>query len=539
MKDIFTTIDSTIAKYCCENGDGKKGLALYKELINKSEGEEKDAAISNFIKYSFEVAFKKATNNEWIEALELYEDVMRNYEFPITVYKNVGLCMKALKNPQAAVDFLKIYEEKSPDKGEAYEYLGEIVYTEFNDFTTSIEYYEKALECGRKTFSTYSMLGHLYSTYYRDQFKDKQIDFLRKAYALEPTNRIAVKNLAYVLGKFHMTEEADKYYEELLKLNPSHSDLHSYGAYLVRHERFTEGFSYLRHRFQKEDLKGFKFPDVFFDSKHCWNPEMSIKGKDVVLYAEQGFGDTIMFSRYIPLIKEQAKSVAVIAQDGLIDLFRDSKFGVSIRRELELENIQYDIIIPMMDLPLVCNTQSDTIPFAEGYLNVPKSKVRAYKDAYIGDNKTFKIGVAYEGSASSAETQRDIPLSQYYQLMQLPNVTVYCFQVDDMNKQMDQVPEGLNYVKLGSTFKNWEDTACAMKCMDLMITTDNGVMNLAGALGVKTFGLFNSITEWRWFKTEGEDIAWYKSIKPFKCPSHNLWDVPMAHVMEEVKKLVK
>ena len=73
--------------------------------------------------------------------------------------------------------------------------------------------------------------------------------------------------------------------------------------------------------------------------------------------------------------------------------------------------------------------------------------------------------------------------------------------------------------------------------MDLIITSDNGVMNLAGALGKKTFGIFNSITEWRWFKTDGDDIAWYKSIKPFKCLKDQEWQVPMDKAITEVEKL--
>ena len=102
---------------------------------------------------------------------------------------------------------------------------------------------------------------------------------------------------------------------------------------------------------------------------------------------------------------------------------------------------------------------------------------------------------------------------------------------------MDRIPADVNLIRLGGTFKNWQDTACAMNCMDLMITTDNGVMNLAGALGVKTFGLFNTITEWRWFKTKGDDIAWYKSIKPFQCPTSKAWDIPMKDVLKEVEKI--
>ena len=138
---------------------------------------------------------------------------------------------------------------------------------------------------------------------------------------------------------------------------------------------------------------------------------------------------------------------------------------------------------------------------------------------------------------ASKETDRDIPLEFLYPLMQMPEVEVYSFQVDDLSRQMDRIPNDCNMIRLGKTFTNWEDTACAMNCMDLMVTTDNGVMNLAGALGVKTFGLFNTIVEWRWFKTQGEDIAWYKSIKPFQCPTSKAWDIPVNEVIKEIEKI--
>ena len=190
-----------------------------------------------------------------------------------------------------------------------------------------------------------------------------------------------------------------------------------------------------------------------------------------------------------------------------------------------------------MDLPIVCETTPRTIPLAEGYLKVPKTKINAYKKKYINDNDKLKIGIAYEGTMASKETDRDIPLEFLYALMRMLEVEISSFQVDDISHQMDRVPEDCQLIRLGGTFKNWEDTACAMNCMDLMVTTDNGVMNRAGALGIKTFALFNTITEWRWFKTTGNDIAWYKSIKPFQCPTSKAWDVPVKQVIEEIEKM--
>ena len=170
-------------------------------------------------------------------------------------------------------------------------------------------------------------------------------------------------------------------------------------------------------------------------------------------------------------------------------------------------------------------------------MKVSKEKIKEYKKKHIDDNGRLRIGIAYEGTLASKETDRDIPLHFMYPLMRMPEVDVYSFQVEDLTRQMDRVPDDANLIRLGATFKNWEDTAAAMKNMDLMVTTDNGVMNLAGALGVKTFGLFNTITEWRWFKTTGNDIAWYKSIKPFQCPTSKDWGTPMKQVIEEVEKM--
>ena len=482
-------------------------------------------------------AQKMSLDKKYIEAIEQYRDIMKYSGFPINVYKNIGLCMKSIGNADLAIKFLKRFEEISPDKEDVYVYLADLTYTDIKDNKKAIEYYEKALEKNKNNFSIYNMLGHLYSTCYQDKFKEKQIDYLQKAFELAPNNRIVVKNLAYVYGKFDETQKADEFYSKLMYLNPTHSDLHAYGAYLVRHKRFSEGFKFLQHRFQKEDLKNVSFPPLFSAKKKKWNMKVNIKDKHILVHFDQGFGDSIMFVRFLDELKKCCKEVSLVVQKQLVDLFNDSKLNVNIYTEDEISKINYDYWIPMMDLPIVCNTTPDSIPKAGGYLKVPKTKINAYKKAHINENEKIKIGIAYEGTLASKETDRDIPLSFLYPLMRLPDVEVYSFQVDDLTRQMDMVPDDVQLIRLGRTFKNWEDTACAMNCMDLMVTTDNGVMNLAGALGIKTFGIFNRIVEWRWFKTQGEDIGWYKSIKPFQCPTSGAWEIPVGQIKEEIDKI--
>ncbi len=537
-KELISSLDMALADYYCSKKNFEKGLALYKEIIPQLFDKERNTAVNRYINHSLSYGQSLMQEQKWIEAVEVYRDLMKHSGYPVNVYKNIGLCMKSLGNADLAIKFLKQFEEISPDKEDVYIYLADITYSEIKDNIKAIDYYEKALEKNPNNYSIYNMLGHLYSTCHQDKFKEKQIDYFTKAYNLAPNNRIVVKNLAYVLGKFDEVQKADEFYAKLMYLNPTHSDLHSYGAYLVKHKRFSEGFKFLQHRFQKEDLKNIAFPQLFVNNKKKrWNMKHNIADKHILIHFEQGFGDTIMFARFIDEMKMRCAKVSLVVQNGLVSLFEGSKLGVDIYKETDISKIDFDYYIPMMDLPIVCETTPENIPKSEGYLKVTKTKINAYRKKYINDNDKLKIGIAFEGTAASKETDRDIPLEFMYPLMRMPEVEVYSFQVDDLTRQMDRIPADAQLIRLGKTFKNWEDTACAMNCMDLMVTTDNGVMNLAGALGVKTFGLFNTITEWRWFKTQGDDIAWYKSIKPFQCPTSKAWDIPMAEVVKEVQKM--
>ncbi len=537
-RDLISSMDVAMAEYYCKNNNYDRGLEIYREAISSITDEaERNCVINQYINQAINYAQKLNLDKKYIEAIEQYRNIMKYSGFPINIYKNIGLCMKSIGNADLAIKFLKRFEEISPDKEDVYVYLADLTYTDIKDNRKAIEYYEKALEKNPNNFSIYNMLGHLYSTCYQDKYKDKQIEYLTKAYELAPNNRIVVKNLAYVLGKFDEVQKADEFYAKLMYLSPTHSDLHAYGAYLVRHQRFAEGFKFLQHRFQKEDLNNVAFPQLLTTKKKKWNIKFDIKDKRILVHFEQGFGDSIMFVRFIDELKKMCKEVSLVVQRQLVDLFKDSKLGVEIYTEEQIPSINYDYWIPMMDLPIVCETKPSTIPKAGGYLKVPKAKINAYKKQYINDNDKIKIGICYEGTLASKETDRDIPLSYLYPLMRLPDVEVYSFQVDDLTNQMDRVPPDANLIRLGRTFKNWEDTACAMNCMDFMVSTDNGVMNLAGALGIKTFGLFNRIVEWRWFKVEGEDIAWYKSIKPFQCPTSGEWETPVSKVMEEIDKI--
>ena len=111
--------------------------------------------------------------------------------------------------------------------------------------------------------------------------------------------------------------------------------------------------------------------------------KVNTEDKHILVHFEQGFGDTIMFARFLNELKSKCKKVSLVVQNGLVSLFKSSKLGVDIYTEAEIEKLNYDYYLPMMDLPIICETRPNSIPGAEGYLSVTKSKINAYKKEHI------------------------------------------------------------------------------------------------------------------------------------------------------------
>ncbi len=532
--DLIFDIDVALAEEYCKNKEFEKGFEIYERLVRKAFG---DIELKNrYMRQMKTYADTLLKEKKYAKALEQYKKLLRQNVTDPYIFKNAAVCLNEMGQPIRALRFFEKYEENAYDKEEVYKYLADIYYENIKDYEKAIDYYEKMIEKYGDNAHIYNMLGHLYSTYYQDKYMDKQIYYLKKAAELEPNNRIIIKNIAYVLGKFRQFEEADKYYARLQQLNPSHSDLHSYGGYLVSKRDFENGFRFLMHRFSKEDLQEGAFPLIFLNKKVRWNEKMDLSGKHVILHFEQGFGDSIMFIRYLDEIKKMSGKVSIVIQRPLLELFAGSDLGCDIYPDDIPMGLKYDVIIPMMDLPLVCHSTPETIPHPEGYLKVDQKYIDEFREQYIHKNDKFKIGVAYEGSIMGKETDRDIPFKFMYPLMELPGVEIYSFQVSDPSNQMDRVPTNLQFIRLGDKLKNFRDTAAGLKCMDMFISSDNGVMNLAGSLGIPSICLFNTISEWRWIDTQGDDVVWYKSVKPLQCPTSRAWDIPVRQAIEIVEK---
>lgn len=487
------------------------------------------------------------------EFVKLHKKDKKNVEY----VKSIAVSLVKLKAYSIVKDnFLETLEKHKNNDPEILNIIGAVYFGIPEHFADAIPYYEKLLKIRPDNADVNYRLAFLYERVYQDQKLDVQIKYAEAALK----NAVDKNVVRILLGKlYYRNGQKDKCVEVLkenLKKDPSPDDIIAYSRYLMKEGHIAEGYGLYRCRFETGNVA---YPDALTDDKR-WDGKKDLKNSTVIVHYEQGFGDTVMFCRYLPDIAKKAKKVIFVVQKNMIPILKSSGYenyceilsheaDVNLKIDLGQSNrsvmysggsgmakIPHDYHIPLMDTPYLFDESPDKMTHAGGYLTVDKDKVEEYRKKNIKKNKKLKIGLAYHGTKDSILTYRDISVKKFLPLLKMEELEFYSFQSDEYAKELEELDPSIKIYDLGQKFKDFEDTACALSCMDLLISTDNVVMNLAGAMGLKAYGLFNVISESRWYKTEGDDIGWYKSVKPFRAKTFNDWDC----LIEEVRKqLVK
>lgn len=530
-KQLLNAIDLGIAEGFCRNGDIEDGMTLYRQIEQASNVK---IITPEFIDKIRNLAEELFSCQKFTNALIQYKRLLGLCELSAKECLNTAICLIELGQNEAAIEFLSKYDELEKDKILAYGNLSEIFGLRLKMYVQAISYLEKYIGLNQQNALAYNTLGHFYSAHYNYDFLDKQLDCFLKANKLQPNNQMYIRNVIFVYEKIGDVKNAEKYYKKLLKLNPTHLDYYYYGCFLIQQGNFIEGYKYFEHRFYTTE-SAFEYPKWLDEGKRLQGCE-NLSDKTVLIFHDSGYGDTIMYARFIEQLKQRVGKIIFFVPEKLLELFKSSGIDVEMHHMTDdLSELEYDFNAALMDLPKLLATTVDSIPNPQGYLSVSQEKVEAHKKEYLKNSGKIKIGISYCSNPLFKNlTSRDIPLDAFYPLARCKNVEVYSLQVSDPASQIINLPQDVKITDLAPTLKDFEDTAAAMMNMDLIITTDNVILNLAGSLGVKTIGLFNRTHDFRWFKLDGEDVGWYKSVKPYKCEKLNGWHELINQVINDL-----
>ncbi len=331
--------------------------------------------------------------------------------------------------------------------------------------------------------------------------------------------RVALATCYQALG---LVEESLSACNSVLAEVPEHAEAHwNKSLLLLLKGDYPQGWREYEWRWKKRNftspLKKFTQPS--------WHGD-SVAGKTILIHAEQGFGDTLQFCRYLPLVANLGAGVIFECHPPLVRLMEclaENTDVVAMGQQLPL----FDMHVPLLSLPKIFGTVVETIPASVPYLAPPLDCLLSWR-GLVPDESRHKVGLCWAGK-SYPDPRRSCPVEQLSPLAGIDNISWYSLQVG----WEDALPFVMNDIT--GNIRDFADTAALISRLDLVITIDTAVAHLAGALGKPTWLLLPSAPDWRWMR-ERNDSPWYPSMRLFRQSVTAGWEECIAEVVSALRQ---
>ena len=404
--------------------------------------------------------------------------------------------------------------ELRPDHHQAHNNLGATL-GELNRFEEAIAHFRRAVELRPDYVEAHSNLGNALKIAGLAAEAETEC---RRAIALGPGFAPAHLNLGLALQDLGRLDDALASLREAAaggrdypKATASEGILH-----LLRGD-FAAGWEKYEARWRIGDLPPRDF------TQPQWRGE-PLAGKTILLHAEQGFGDTIQFLRYVPKVVARDGNVILEVQKPLMPLAARIPGVTVMARGAPLP--QFDVQCPLLSLPLAFGTTLDTIPAETPYLDVDDERLEHWRRRLGGG---FKIGFAWAGAAVHRnDRNRSIPLERIAPLLAIDGPRWFSLQVGPHAADLADRKSG-RVIDLASELVDFGETAAAIAALDLVVTADTAIAHLAGALGKPVWILLPFAPDWRWLVGRS-DSPWYPSARLFRQPRAGDWETVVAAV---------
>ena len=472
-----------------QEGKLEEAECAYREALEKGEG---NAEIYNL--YSV----LKLQLNDIDTALEYAKKAV---QIDPQAYYYETLCQGYIRNK----DYYKIAEleeliNKSFPQHFPLIFNLALAFKNLNENRKAVEYYEKALEIDSDSYQAWFNLAHLYSVEAETQ---KAVDALKKCLEIRP-------------------DDIDTEYFLSLAL--------------MRTKDYNNGLRYFERRLCRETavaVQNKTYPNkARFDN--IWKGE-DISDKTLYVYYEAGFGDTIMFSRYLQLASRRCFRLIFMPHKQLAPLFLANdqlEIDEIVDKYLPETDIDFDVHAPLLSLPYIMGLKDDRVFFrTSGYLQADESKCWAFREKYF-NNIEYKIGIKWQGN-TYYDQDRVIPTEAFIPLTKTKNTQFYSFQTFEGSEEVSKLE---NVIDIGKNLTDFSQTAAALNNLDLVICNDTSLAHLAGAMGIPCWVILPYEVNWRWH-TDLSKCDWYDSVRLFRQKTPGDWQSVFVEIQKELESI--
>lgn len=363
------------------------------------------------------------------------------------------------------------------------------------------------------------------------------VDSYDRALALQPDHLDALVNRGVALRALGRQAAALASYERALAVRPDHVTARTNRSLcLLQTGDFANGW--VEHEWRLRMPAFAPTAGRFRDPP--WRGSASLKGKTILLHAEQGFGDTLQFCRYVPLVAARGARVVLEVGRPLRRLLTTLDGAAQVISGDD-PTPGCDVHCPLLSLPLAFGTTLNTIPPPAPLR--PDREQMAHWQQHLASLPGRRVGLVWEGSSlkrhpegRAADRRRSITLSHFAPLGTIPGSSFVSLQTGTAAAQTAAPPSGLAVHDFTTELTDFADTAAVIMALDLVITVDTAVAHLAGTLGKPVWILIQFDADWRWLLNR-TDSPWYPSARLFRQSSFGDWNGVITEVAAALRSL--
>jgi Flp pilus assembly protein TadD len=448
-----------------------------------------------------------------------------------TDFNHALASFRAGKLDDAEQYFKKVLKHDPTNVG-ALNILG-IVLTYLQKYDEAEGYLRSALQAkpSATTRSNFGLVLYQKGKLYSDSKRySEAISAYEEALGLEPNFAEGWLGLGIAFAKCRQHDEAFRAFEKAQILQSTLAHAHYNEAILrLLLGDYERGWKQFESRWQLPGRPRRNF------AQPLWLGESSIAGDTILLHAEAGFGDTIMAGRYVPMVAALGATVILEVQPLLLSLMK-SLTGVSTLIATGETNINFDVHCPLMSLPLAFRTRLETIPDKVPYLKPSPESSDRWRAKLAGTE--FKVGIAWAGNPEFIDDrERSIPLKDLSPILSNKGARFFSLQKDLREGDLEILKSQPQVTQLGESLGNFDDTAGAITALDLIVSVDTAIANLAGALGKPVWVLLPHNPDFRWLLDRNYS-PWFPTAKLFRQKEGGAWPEVMSEVGVELERLL-
>ncbi len=454
-----------------------------------------------------------------------------------------------LENKKNSANLLKDYLKSNPTSAKAWRLLATTYYKDHKELVQNA--FAKSIELDPKNINTYLDLAkfYYYWTDYNDstntllaildiepnnadsylwlsynQLKlnnmDNRFECAKQAYELNQKNPLIIDNLGRIVKELGDYQTAQELFKEAIKYNATYAPSYFHLAQTqLALDNYEDGLGNYEWRYfitSSQRMRTLPYPMPRYKGEN-------LSEKSIFIHHEQGFGDTIQFTRYVSILLATCKKIKILVQPSLKKLLEENFNNITFIDKVE-DSYDCNYHASLLSLPSLLKIYT---PADEISLKVKLKKLKQIKKGKLN------VGIVWQGSKGHInDHNRSISTDALHKLNSLKNIQLYSLQKDATKKDLNNISK--NIIDLVRKSKDFYNTAQLIQELDLVISVDTSVAHLAASLGKPTWILLPHIPDWRW-GLKNTNTPWYKSVTLFRKKQAQPWEEIINMIYDKLK----